>query len=503
MSFHFIPVSTRITVLFLASLVWCALNSCASREKKGQRLAEKYCSSCHIFPDPGLLSKEVWEKNVLPEMAIRMAIEFPGPGQFSKEDLEALVSSIPKSPMVTKREWQMISDYYVASAPYELVTESVTHNDTLLPFNVEKFRLPGGRDGTGTMLTMDPVANKLYYGTRDSFLHVFSPDLKILYEVPLNSPLAAVLPRSDGLRLLTMGIMDPNDQPLGQLLMRKEDGEISILIDSLKRPVSFEAADLNNDGLDDYVICAFGHYTGELLAFEQTKNGSYKKHILQQLPGSRKVVIQDFDQNGLPDIIALMTQGDERIVMFHNLGNFRFRITTLLRFPPVYGSSYFEIHDFNGDGKFDILYSNGDNADYSMILKPYHGVRIFLNDGTNRFNEHWFYPMPGASKAIAQDFDMDGDLDIAAISFFPDFTNPENGFMYFENNDGKFTPKVTPQAASGRWLIMEAADLDNNGSTDLILGALNFNILAPRELILQWEQDPVAFLILRNQVINH
>src|SRR5690606_35021415 len=136
-----------------------------------------------------------------------------------------------------------------------------------------------------------------YYGTRDSFLHVFSPDLKILYEVPLNSPLAAVLPRSDGLRLLTMGIMDPNDQPLGQLLMRKEDGEISILIDSLKRPVSFEAADLNNDGLDDYVICAFGHYTGELLAFEQTKNGSYKKHILQQLPGSRKVVIQDFDQN--------------------------------------------------------------------------------------------------------------------------------------------------------------------------------------------------------------
>lgn len=499
MSVNFIPVSTRITVLFIAFAFWCALNSCASREKKGQRLAEKYCSSCHMFPDPGLLSKDVWEKNVLPEMAIRMAVEFPEPGQFSKDDLDALIFSIPKSAMVTKREWQLISDYYLDSAPYEVVTESLAHYDTLLPFHVEKFRLPGGREGTGTMLTKDPVEDVLYYATRDNFLHTFSSDMKILYEVPVNSPISAVLPGSDGLKLLTMGIMDPNDQALGQLLLRKDDGEIKILIDSLKRPVSFEVADLNNDGLDDYVICAFGHYTGALLAFEQTTSGSYKKHQLQQLPGSRKVIIRDFDNNGFPDILAMLTQGDERIVLLHNFGNFRFRITTLLRFPPVYGSSYFEIHDFNNDGKFDILYSNGDNGDYSMVLKPYHGVRIFLNDGTNRFNEHWFHPMPGASKVLARDFDRDGDLDIAAISFFPDFRQPESSFLYFENNNGEFIPKVTPQAASGRWLLMEAADLDSDGSTDLVLGSLNFPLMAPKELILQWNQDPVALLILKNK----
>ena len=40
--------------------------------------------------------------------------------------------------------------------------------------------------------------------------------------------------------------------------------------------------------------------------------------------------------------------------------------------------------------------------------------------------------------ARAMDFDEDGDLDVAAISFFPDFEKyPERSFIYFENHQGK------------------------------------------------------------------
>lgn len=156
-------------------------------------------------------------------------------------------------------------------------------------------------------------------------------------------------------------------------------------------------------------------------------------------------VVKDFNEDGLPDVLALIIQGDERIALFTNRGKFKFSYQVLLRFPPVYGSSYFELADFNGDGNADILYTNGDNADYSTTLKPYHGVRIFLNDGENRFAESWFHPMHGASMARAVDFDEDGDPDIAAISFFPDFKNdPQRGFMYFENDKGKFTAFETP-----------------------------------------------------------
>ena len=54
-----------------------------------------------------------------------------------------------------------------------------------------------------------------------------------------------------------------------------------------------------------------------------------------------------------------------------------------MRFLPTNGSTHFQLLDFNGDDKKDILYSNGDNGDYPPILKPYHGIHLFLNK-----NEH-------------------------------------------------------------------------------------------------------------------
>src|SRR5690606_30550152 len=244
--------------------------------------------------------------------------------------------------------------------------------------------------------------------------------------------------------VLLMGIMDPNDQTKGKLsALNFEEHKFTSILDSLKRPVHVASGDMNNDNKTDFVVSQFGNYTGELSVFQQHAPNVFQKHTLQYLPGARKVIVKDFNKDGLLDILALMSQGDERIILFLNQGNFRFRPNILLRFPPVFGSSYFDIADFNNDGYFDILYSNGDNADYSTVLKSYHGVRIFLNDGKNRFTEDWFYPMHGGSQAMTYDFDEDGDMDIAAISFFPDFERtPEQGFIYFENTPSGFVPSI-------------------------------------------------------------
>lgn len=51
-------------------------------------------------------------------------------------------------------------------------------------------------------------------------------------------------------------------------------------------------------------------------------------------------------------------------------------------------------------------------------MKPYHGVHIYLNDGHDNFKEAWFYPIYGTSKAVARDFDNDGDEDIVLGSYF-------------------------------------------------------------------------------------
>lgn len=125
----------------------------------------------------------------------------------------------------------------------------------------------------------------------------------------------------------------------------------------------------------------------------------------------------------------------------------------LLQFPPVYGLSYFELTDLNNDGHTDLLLSNGDNADHSIVLKPYHGIRIFMNDGKNNFKKVFFYPMHGASKAMAHNFDQDGDLDIAAISFPPNFKNPtETGFVYLQQDSFlSFNAKTFPASNLGHW----------------------------------------------------
>jgi hypothetical protein len=236
------------------------------------------------------------------------------------------------------------------------------------------------------------------------------------------------------------------------------------------------------------------------LVLENTGDEKFKKHILNPMPGARKVVVQDFNHDGLQDVLALMTQGDERLILYTNTGDFNFDTQVLLRFPPVYGCNYFEVADFNSDGHFDILLTNGDNADYSAILKPYHAVRIYTNDGKNNFTQTWSFAMPGASQASALDFDKDGDLDVAAISFFPDFARtPERGFIYFENKgSNNLHPQTTLFAAYGRWLVMESADIDQDGDIDLLLGAANFIGLGAKTTI----KNEQVLLYLENKLVR-
>jgi hypothetical protein len=166
----------------------------------------------------------------------------------------------------------------------------------------------------------------------------------------------------------------------------------------------------------------------------------------------------------------------------------------------VYGASDFEIADFNKDGNFDILFTNGDNADFSSTLKPYHGVRIFLNDGSQSFKEDWFFPMYGAFQAIPFDFDSDGDLDIGAVAFFPDYKNGrDRGFLYFEKTDGGFVPRTISESINARWLVMELADLNLDGKMDIILGALDFPSGVPPENYDYWKSKRTGLMILTNQ----
>jgi hypothetical protein len=196
--------------------------------------------------------------------------------------------------------------------------------------------------------------------------------------------------------------------------------------------------------------------------------------VLRDIPGAICSRIADWDGDGKLDILTLFAQNKESIVFFKNTGNGYQETATLLETMPVYGSNSFDLADMNGDGKLDIVYTCGDNADYSVILKDYHGVYVYLNQGNNQVTQGYFYPIHGCFKALARDFDLDGDQDIITVSFFADFLSQhEEAAVYLENNKMDFKPFALPGYDMGRWLTMDAADVDGDGDQDLVFGNLS------------------------------
>ena len=301
--------------------------------------------------------------------------------------------------------------------------------------------------------------------------------------------------------VVTIGSIVPSDAPRGKLEILKKGKEPNIIIGNLRRPTQATYADLNNDGREDIIISEFGFRQGSLSWFENTGNGNYARHMLRALPGAVRTEVYDFNKDGKPDIAALMAQGDEGVYIYYNEGNGKFREERLIRFPPAYGSNYFQLFDFNGDGFMDIITTNGDNADYSVILKPYHGIRIFYNNGSNQFEQKYFLPVYGAQKAIPADFDNDGDIDIASIAFYPDYERlPEESFIYWENTGNNSYKRYTFNGfANGRWLTMDAGDMDGDGDKDIILGSALIPVgHVPPLYIKQWQSQPVSIMLLEN-----
>jgi hypothetical protein len=467
--------------------------------RKGKQLAEKYCQSCHLLPDPSLLDAGTWDDGVLPNMGPWLGIFSH---QYRRYPVFADSSLYPSQPILSGAEWQHIINYYTATAPDSLPPQQRPFpiGTTLPLFEIQQpvYRATAPAVCFVAIDTTRFPANLVIadYGRR----HIYRLDasLEVIDSIYAGGAVVDMHFTRNAVAMLDIGEMVPNNGRLGKIKSIQQEQHGAFITDTvpvirnLARPVCMEIADLDVDGRPDYVVGEFGFLTGALSWYRNAGNNQWERRVLRTLPGAMQIVVHDYNRDQLPDLWVLFAQGEEGVFLYTNRGNGRFEEQQVLRLPPSYGSTFFELVDFNGDGYGDIVYTCGDNADFSPVLKPYHGVYIFLNDGSNHFTQHFFYPANGCYKALARDYDADGDLDIATISFFADYVRqPEESFVYLENRGDSWRAYTFPQSVRGRWLTMEAGDLDGDGRIDLVLG--NFSKApAMMEAPVDWSKGPMV-----------
>lgn len=479
-------VKSVVWVVFLIVGVEALFQNCKSKNEEGKLLAEKYCGSCHLLPDPSMLPQNVWQYSTLPYMGIMMGVEYEiNAIQKPLSDYKILR---PQAQMISDADWDAIKKYYLSTAPKAFETPDYAKLEELNGlFDIEKMdaKVPNGSIPNFTAIAIDTANHKIVAGDQSNrVVWLIDQKGKGIQNIKNQDALAHIdlkyAAKNEYFFTYIGTTTQANPDVNGSVnYVKLTDNAFKVInknVVNLNRPINAIAKNVDESPDDELIVSEFGFKEGGLSVWKKNTDGSYKKTVLSAQTGATKTIVADFDGDGKNDILALLAQGDEQIVLYKNKGKLNFEAKQLLRFPSIYGSSSFDIADLDKDGKIDIVYTAGDNADFTTVLKPYHGVYVFKNEGnfngTPRFKQVEFFHQNGATKVIPKDFDNDGDIDLVSIALFPDNDHrPLEGFMYFENTGKGFIQKTLNINHLGRWSVMDAADIDHDGDIDIVLGS--------------------------------
>ncbi len=245
--------------------------------------------------------------------------------------------------------------------------------------------------------------------------------------------------------------------------------------------------DVNNDRMEDLFFGAGNGQTKKL--FLQTSDATFKEFGTTSLNidiTAEVVSAQFFDADNDKDLDLLMVTGgndnfpnDPSLNDYLYLNDGKGNFTKDISFPQIFESGASQaIADYDLDGDLDIFIGG-------RLMPAQYGFKP----------KHHFYQNQGKGKFIVLEKMMPNlnELGMITVSVFADLNKdkyPElivaqdwGGILVYENQQGKTFKPSEIEATKGWWNSIKAADLDNDGDLDFVVGntGRNNRILASHE----------------------